>query len=74
MSSQGLRSGSFIIIIVIVIIAIAGFDKLGPDSSPTKHIIKRIFVDSIDSCNSLTRKTAKKSCPKVVGGEFENDM
>ena len=42
LSSQGLRSGSFIIIIsVIVIIAIAGFDKLGPDSSPTKHIIKK---------------------------------
>ena len=41
LSSQGLRSGSFIIIIsVIVIITIAGFDKLGPDSAPTKHIIK----------------------------------
>ena len=73
MSSQGLRSGSFIIIIVIVIIAIAGFDKLGPDSSPTKHIIKRIFVDSIDSCNSLTKKTAKKSVLKTLG-EFENDI
>ncbi len=42
LSSQGLRSGSFIIIIsVIVIITIAGFDKLGPDSAPTKHIIKK---------------------------------
>ena len=42
LSSQGLRSGSFIIIIsVIVIITIAGFDKVGPDSAPTKHIIKQ---------------------------------